>query len=62
MALKNNILIKSSDPSISVRDAVLEFISKMIFTPLKNQSVADNEDLIENVLLRLRVILINFMF
>ena len=26
-------MIKASDPSISVRDAVLEFISKLIFTP-----------------------------
>ena len=46
-------MIKVSDPSISVRDAVLEFVSKLIFTPLPYDS--DSKDLIECVLSRIKV-------
>ena len=46
-------MIKASDPSISVRDAVLDFISKLIFAqpPIEN----DPTDLIQSVLSRIKV-------
>jgi len=48
--------VKASDPSIRVRDAVLEFISKLIFsTPLHDEKQVD---LIESVLLGLKYVVI----
>ena len=46
-------MIKASDSSISVRDAVLEFISKLIFTPPPFET--DPTDLIQSVLSRIKV-------
>lgn len=46
-------MIKASDSSISVRDAVLEFISKLIFTPPPFET--DPTDLIRSVLSRIKV-------
>ena len=50
-----SILLKATDPSISVRDAGLEFISKLIFTPPPFET--DPNDLMESVLSRIKVII-----
>jgi hypothetical protein len=52
-ALRRSILAKATDPSISVRDAVLDFISKLI---LSESSATDNTELIEATIARIKVI------
>lgn len=45
--------MKAADQSISVRDASLDFISKMIFTPLPYDD--GSKELIESVISRIKV-------
>ena len=46
--------MKASDPSISVRDASLDFISKMIFSPLPHDD--GSKELIDSVISRIKVL------
>jgi hypothetical protein len=50
--------MKAADPSISVRDASLDFISKMIFTPLPYDD--GPKELIESVISRIKVKIMKF--
>ena len=51
-------MMKASDPSISIRDAALEFISKMIFTPLPHEDWP--KELLESVISTIKVRFIFF--